>query len=114
MSTNSPNTIGPETQINGRVTGSEPLHIEGHVEGEIELNNVLVIAPSGHVKAQVIAQEVVIEGTVEGKITAKDRVVLRTNSHTHGDLTTPRIVVEDGSVFNGNLYMTQPGGPSEN
>ena len=112
MTTNSPNTIGPETQINGRVTGSEPLHIEGHVEGQIELNNVLVIAPSGHVKAEVFAKEVIIEGTVEGKITAQERVVLRTNSHTNGDLTTPRIVVEDGSVFNGNLYMTQASTPT--
>ena len=107
MASNAPDTIGPDTQIQGSLTGSDPLHVEGVVEGRIELQNVLTIAPSGRVKAEIHAIEVVIEGHVDGKITASDRVVLRKGAQADGDITTPRIVVEDGSVFNGNLYMNQ-------
>lgn len=110
MASNAPDTIGPQTQIAGTVSGSDPLHVEGTIEGSIHLDNVLTVASGGHVKAEVVAREVVVEGHVEGKITAHDRVVLRKNSQADGDIITPRIVVEDGSVFNGNLYMNAPGG----
>ena len=108
MANNAPDTIGPETHLKGTVSGSEPLHVEGEIEGTIELENVLTVAPSGRVKANVIAREVVVEGRVEGKIQARERVVLRKDSVADGDITTPRIVVEDGSTFNGNLYMNTP------
>jgi len=107
MATNAPDTIGPETLVHGTVTGSEPLHVQGRIEGRIELDNVLVIATTGRVKAEVSAREVVVEGHVEGTVKATERVVLRKDGQADGDITTPRIVVEDGSVFNGNLHMTR-------
>ena len=110
MAANAPDTIGPETQINGTLTGSEPLHVEGQIEGKIELENVLTVAPSGRVKAEIVAREVVLQGRFEGKITARERVVLCKDSLADGDITTPRIVVEDGSTFNGNLYMNNAAG----
>jgi cytoskeletal protein CcmA (bactofilin family) len=110
MAANAPDTIGPETQVNGTLTGTDPLLVEGQVEGNIELENVLTVAPSGRVKANVTAREVVLEGRFEGKINARERVVLRKDSFADGDITTPRIVVEDGSTFNGNLYMNNSAG----
>jgi cytoskeletal protein CcmA (bactofilin family) len=109
MAANAPDTIGPQTHIVGTITGSDPLHIEGTVEGRLELDNVIVVAQGGYVKAEIVAKEVVLEGRFEGKIHAKDRVVLRRDCQANGDITTPRIVVEDGSVFNGNLYMESGG-----
>ena len=105
MTTNTPDTIGPDTHIIGTITGSEPLYVEGKVEGKIELENVLIVSPGGFVEAEIAAKEVVLEGHFDGKINARDRVVLRKDCAAHGDITTPRIVVEDGSLFNGNLYM---------
>ena len=61
--------------------------------------------------AEISAKEVIVEGRFDGKITARERVVLRKDCEAHGDITTPRIVVEDGSTFNGNLYMDTRGNP---
>jgi cytoskeletal protein CcmA (bactofilin family) len=109
MATNAADIIGPDTFINGTITGSDPLHIEGHVEGKVEIDNILVVSPGGNVNAEISAKEVVVEGRFDGKITARERVVLRKDCEAHGDITTPRIVVEDGSTFNGNLYMDTRG-----
>ena len=70
MTANGPNTIGPETQVVGTIIGSEPLQVEGQVDGKIQVDGTVVVAASGRVKAEIEAREVVVEGYLEGKLTA--------------------------------------------
>ena len=49
-------SIGKSIVINGELSGSEDLTIEGHVEGTIQLrDHVLTIGPNGKIKAQITA-----------------------------------------------------------
>jgi len=50
-------SIGKSIIINGELSGSEDLTIEGRVDGKIELrDHVLTVGPNGRIKAQVSAK----------------------------------------------------------
>src|SRR5229473_2395031 len=70
--------ISQGIKIKGEVTGSEDLFVDGVVEGKLSLttNCCLTIGPNGHVKADVLAREVIVRGKIEGKVTGRDKVQL--------------------------------------
>ena len=80
--------IGKSVTIQGELSGSENLYVDGNVEGKIELrDHMLTVGPSGHVKATVTAKAVVIHGKLEGAINATDRVDLRKSAVVTSDVT---------------------------
>lgn len=97
--------IGPGIHVRGRVSGEEDLHIEGHLEGSIELTETVYVATGGIVVATVQARDVVISGVVVGNVTADDSVTLNAGAKLVGDITAPRIIVADGASFSGNVAM---------
>ena len=96
--------IGKTIKIKGELTGSEDLHVDGEVEGTIELHdNALVVGPNGHVRTQVKARSITIWGNLEGKVHTSERVEVRKTGSLTGDLVTAQIVTEDGAVFRGGI-----------
>ncbi len=99
-------SIGKSIVINGELSGSEDLTIDGQVEGKIELrDHVLTIGSNGHIKAQVTAKVIVVLGHVTGNITATERVDVRENGSVEGDIVAPRVAIADGSHFRGSIDM---------
>ncbi len=97
--------IGPGIHVRGRVSGEEDLHIEGRLEGSIELTETVYVAPDGIVIATVQARDVVVSGIVVGNVTAEDSVTLNAGAKLMGDVTAPRVIVADGASFSGNVAM---------
>jgi len=99
-------TIGRSLVIKGEVTGSEPLYIDGRVEGSIHMDDSRVtIGRNGVVVANISAKEVVIMGTVTGNIQCTDRLDVRSEGSLIGDVATPRICVEDGAMVKGSVEV---------
>src|SRR5207302_10515343 len=102
-------TIGKSLIINGEVTGSEPLYIDGRVEGSINLaGNRVTIGRNGVVSANVVAREIVIIGKVRGNLSASDRVDIRNEGSLTGDVVAQRISIEDGAFFKGGIDIQKP------
>jgi len=97
--------VGPGIRISGRVTGEEDLHVEGRIDGAIQLSDTLFVAPGGIVAAEVEAHNVVVSGVIVGNVTARDCVTLHTGAKLVGDITAPRLVIADGAAFKGNVRM---------
>src|SRR5258708_32929948 len=69
--------IGKSVLVKGQLSGSEDLYFDGEVEGSIDLHDhSLVIGPSGKIRANISAREVMIQGRVEGNVTASERAEL--------------------------------------
>src|SRR2546428_12018460 len=68
--------FGPKAPIEGTVTGSEPVMIQGHVKGTIHLTGELRIGTQARAEANVQARDVTIEGRVNGDVSAPERVEL--------------------------------------
>jgi cytoskeletal protein CcmA (bactofilin family) len=95
-------TVGRSLVIQGEVTGSEPLYIEGRVEGMISLpGSRVTVGQSGIVSANINAGEIIILGKVRGNVTASDRVDIRSDASLTGDVVAARVSIEDGAFFKG-------------
>jgi cytoskeletal protein CcmA (bactofilin family) len=93
-------------RINGEVTGSEDLFIDGHLEGKLNLgNSTLTVGPNGEIKADIYAREVVVRGRVDGKIVGREKIQLWSTGTVAGDLQTERLTIEDGAVLRGKVEI---------
>ncbi len=98
--------IGRSICIKGEVTGSESLHVDGRVEGPIQLaDSCLHIGQDATVISQVTAREVVVHGTLQGNSTLADRLEIRSGGSLIGNVTARRISIEDGAYFKGSIDM---------
>jgi cytoskeletal protein CcmA (bactofilin family) len=99
-------TIGRSVVIKGEITGSEPLYIDGKIEGSINISdNRVTVGRFGNVTANIDAREVVITGQVKGNIHCTDRLDIRSEGSLVGDVVSQRISVEDGAVLKGSVEV---------
>lgn len=99
------NIIGKGITIRGSLSGGGDLVIEGRVEGQIALKNLLTIEGTGVVQADIRADELTINGEASGNIDAATKVAINANARVQGDVKAPRVVIEDGAIFNGSIEM---------
>ena len=96
--------IGQGVVIEGRITSSQDLRIDGAVEGTIEVgNHALTVGPRAEVKAHLAARSILIGGTVIGNVTATVRVDLQATGSVEGDISSPRLLMVDGAVVKGKV-----------
>ena len=104
-------TIGRGIVVKGEVTGSDPVFVDGRVEGAIHIpgervtvgKNGTVVGKTGSGTACITAREIVILGTVTGDIVAAERVDIRAAGSLTGNVTTVRVSIEDGAFFRGAI-----------
>ncbi len=97
--------FGREVTIEGTISGSEPVVIEGTVKGKINLSGDLRIGTQARVDATVHARNVMIEGKLAGDVSADDRVELIASCFVDGNIKAPKIVVAEGAQFRGAVDM---------
>lgn len=97
--------IGPNITIDGTVTGSEPMLIEGTVRGKVNLTTDLRVGVKARVEAAVHARNVMIEGRLTGDVSADERVELVASATVDGNIKAPKIVVAEGAKFRGSVDM---------
>ena len=97
--------FGPNVTIDGKVTGNEPVLIEGTVRGEINLAGDLRVGTQARIEAKVHAKNVVVEGKLTGDVTADDRVELVASATVDGNIKAPKIIVAEGARFRGSVDM---------
>ncbi len=103
--------LGPSLHVKGEITGNEDLHIDGSVEGLVQLEDrKLTVGASAKLTADVVAREVVVYGTVKGNLRARDRIEIKKDGSVVGDLTTARIMIEDGAYFKGSIEIDRTNG----
>lgn len=107
-------SIGKSIVINGELSGSEDLTIEGRVDGKIELrDHVLTVGSNGRIKAQVSAKSIVVLGHVTGNLAATDKVDIKETGSVEGDIVAPRVAIADGSHFKGSIDMQKKDQPEK-
>src|SRR5438128_12384657 len=107
-------SIGKSIVINGELSGSEDLTIEGRVDGKIELrDHVLTVGSNGKIKAQVSAKAIVVLGQVTGNLNATEKVDIKESGSVEGDIVAPRVAIADGSHFKGSIDMQKKDHPEK-
>src|SRR5229473_3543293 len=98
--------LGLSLHLKGEIFGNEDLHIDGIVEGAVQLGEgKLTVGATANVTADITAREVVVCGKVKGNVRAKDKIEIKKDGSVNGDLTTAQIIIEDGAYFKGSIEI---------
>lgn len=98
--------IGRDMTIRGSIRSNESLHIDGEVDGSLELpEHRLTVGLHGKVVADARVREVEVLGRLDGDIDAAKKITIRKGGRLTGDLRTPAIVIEDGAYFKGRIEI---------
>lgn len=65
-------------KVTGDLDGSDTIHIDGHVIGNITVSNTLVIGKSGMVEGDIEAKHAIINGELKGTIKCENLEVMQT------------------------------------
>lgn len=104
--------IAPSMRIEGTLSCTGEVLVNGRVLGTIEGSGMVRVAPRGEVSAAIHGRAVSIAGSVKGDITADERIELEPTARVEGDITAPRILIKDGATFRGQVNMRPPGSPA--
>ena len=102
---NSSNTIGKGTTVEGNIETYGNLRIDGRVIGNIITKSKLVLGQTSQVEGNILAQNAEVFGEIKGKIEVSDLLTLKASSMIHGDILTSKLIVETGAKFNGGCKM---------
>jgi cytoskeletal protein CcmA (bactofilin family) len=102
---NSSNIIGKGTVLEGNLTTTGNLRIEGKVIGSITTKAKLVLGATSWVQGNMVAQNAEIGGEVQGIIEVSGLLILKPSAIVQGDIITNKLVFEEGAKFNGKCKM---------
>ena len=100
--------IDANTVVDGTLSTSHDLRVEGRVTGTLLCNGVVHIAEGAEVDATVEAAGIVVSGTLSGEITCHGRLEIRSTGTVRGRVETGRLIVVEGAVYEGQLRMDAP------
>ena len=99
-----PSLIGPDLELQGNVSGSGDLHLDGRIVGDISVRS-LTIGETGSVEGAVEADTIDVRGHVSGSLHAKT-VRLAASARVQADVVHEQMSVELGAQFQGRLTQT--------
>jgi cytoskeletal protein CcmA (bactofilin family) len=95
-----PSIISADLVVNGTLTSTGDIQIDGRVEGDVHSSG-LVIGDKAHIQGEILADDVTVRGHVHGSIRAR-KVLLCSTSHVEGNILHEAFSVEHGAFFEGN------------
>ena len=91
-------------KVTGNLDGTDTIHVDGHVIGNINVNNTLVIGKSGMVEGDIEAKHVIINGELKGTIKCENLEVMQSGKVSR--YIEAKYLVLDG-VIDGDITGTE-------
>lgn len=104
--------LGKGLVFRGELTGEGDLHIQGHLEGKVNVTGTVVILEGASIQADVSATDIVVGGVVRGNLSASGRVEVSSTGHLVGDVRSKVLVVREGAALNGKINVEAPLSPA--
>lgn len=99
--------IGSGTIIEGNITFSGGLRVDGHVRGNVMAVDgkpgTLVLSEQAQIEGEIRVSHVVINGTVAGPVHAAEYVELQSKANVTGDVYYKTLEMQLGAVIQGRL-----------
>ncbi|MFN0305868.1 MAG: polymer-forming cytoskeletal protein [Burkholderiales bacterium] len=101
--------IGPGVRIEGDVTFTGDVRVDGHIKGNVSIykstSGTIVVGRDGRIDGKVSVSNAVVRGTVNGPVRATAVVGVSGGGRITGDVTYGRLVVRDHANIEG--YVTR-------
>lgn len=106
--------IGQDAAIEGDVTFSGGLRLDGRVRGNIIAAegkpSMLVVSEKGVVEGEVKVGHLILNGTVTGPVHAGDLLELQPNARVYGEVHYAALEMHQGALVEGRLVPLAQGG----
>lgn len=93
--------IGRDSVVTGAVKIDGIGHINGDIDGSLEVSGSVFIHEDARIRADIKAKDATIGGLVEGDVIAPEGVTILSTGMVVGDIVTKRLVIEDGVIVHG-------------
>ncbi len=97
--------IAKGTIIEGKITTSENIRIDGTIKGEVRCEKRLVMDAGGLIEGNMHAGESTIKGRVVGTVTVTNTLHLLESSFIKGDIKAKKLHVEEGAKYDGKCLI---------
>jgi cytoskeletal protein CcmA (bactofilin family) len=97
--------IGTTICIRGEIASTEDLVLDGQIDGGPVWNeqNVVTVAESAVINADLIARRITVLGKVTGMLLASEGVDVRETAKVEGRIVASILRLEDGASFSGTV-----------
>lgn len=102
--------IGEGTIVEGNITTSASLQIEGGVIGDIECAGDITIGEKGNVHSIISARNVLNAGVIIGSVHTRGKLTITRTGRVEGNVSTGMLHISEGGVFKGECAMDLPKG----
>lgn len=100
--------LGAGTDLEGRISFSGHLRIDGRFKGEIEgPEGSLTVGPTAEVEARMRVGYLTVVGKVKGEVTAAQGILIHRGASLWGNIRTPNVRIDEGAVFHGLCHMME-------
>lgn len=97
--------IGSGLIVDGNVTGTGELMLDGTVRGDVKCSH-LIVGESGNIEGKVEAESIEVRGRILGAITGK-QIKLQATAYVEGDITHEQLAIDVGAYFQGRCLQTR-------
>jgi cytoskeletal protein CcmA (bactofilin family) len=101
------NIIGAGTVLEGKIRSQGSVRVDGKLIGEVTASESLAVGITGEIEGNVTAKNITIGGKVRGTINASEKIVFEGKSVVRADIRATRLVIDEGSIFDGKISMTE-------
>jgi len=100
------NVIGAGTVVEGKIRSQGSVRVDGKLVGEVTASESLAVGIAGEIDGNITAKNVTVGGKVRGTISVSEKVVFEGKSVVRADIRATRLVIDEGSIFDGKVSMT--------
>ena len=104
--------IGRNSRIKGDINTEGGLRLDGQVEGNIDVQSVLITGKESLVKGEIRCKEAILAGRIEGNIFASGAIEMQTGAALFGDIHCKHLLIQKDCFFEGKCQMAGQEGES--
>lgn len=97
--------VGEHAHLRGTLRSEAGLRVDGHFEGKIESQGLVIIGQRAEVVADIEAHSVQVAGALKGAITARSRVDILPTGRVWGDVAAEAFLIQEGGFYRGTTMM---------
>tara|TARA_B100001250_G_scaffold375958_1_gene363906 strand:+ start:146 stop:535 length:390 start_codon:yes stop_codon:yes gene_type:complete len=103
--TNEINSISFGSTLNGDLTSSGDVRIDGVLSGAIKTEGRLVLGEKGVIEGEVSCASAIVAGELKATIVAQELLTLKSTAKLSGEIIAGKLAIEPGAVFSGKCSM---------
>lgn len=102
--------IAKDAVWEGKLVCSGNVRVEGHLRGEIETSETVLVAAEARVEGVVRARNVTLAGEIEGEVHCQEKLEITPGGAARGEIDTGSLVVHEGAHIDSRFQMRREAG----